>query len=48
MKTIQYCPVCNTTEESYHEWDSLEEMFNAQLDEPEFPHDEEIGIVVEV
>lgn len=40
MKIIQYCPVCHTHDESYHNWDSLEEMLEAQLDEPEFAHDE--------
>ena len=44
MKIIQYCPVCNTTQESYHDWEDLEDFYAADLagdlDEPEFPHDE--------
>lgn len=40
-KVTQHCPVCNTYCESYHEWDSLEEFYAADLDEPEFEHDEE-------
>lgn len=41
MKIIQTCPVCNTSCESYHEWESLEEFFAADLDEAEFAHDED-------
>jgi len=40
MKIIQCCPICNTREESYHEWDDLEEFYAANFDEAEFPHDE--------
>ena len=40
MKIIQHCPVCQTTQESVHDWDSIKEMYQADLDEPEFAHDE--------
>jgi len=40
MKIIQKCPVCNTECESYHDWNSLEDFLQADLDEPEFNHDE--------
>lgn len=39
-KIIQYCPVCSTHCESYHYWESLEEFYAADIDEPEFEHDE--------
>ena len=41
MKIYQKCPpVCKTDHESYHEWDSLAEFMAADLEEPEFEHDE--------
>ncbi len=41
MKIIQKCSVCGTECESKHDWDSLEEFYNAELSEPEFEHDED-------
>lgn len=40
MKIIQICPACGTRHESRHDWDSLEEFYAAETDEPEFEHDE--------
>lgn len=40
MKIYQKCPVCGSDQESYHEWDSLEEFFAADIEDPEFEHDE--------
>lgn len=40
IKIIQRRSVCGTECMSYHEWDSLEEFLKAELDEPEFEHDE--------
>jgi hypothetical protein len=40
MKIYQKCSVCGTEHESRHDWESLDEFYGAQLDEPEFEHDE--------
>lgn len=40
MKILQHCPVCNTMEESFHDWESLEDFYATPVDEPQFPHDE--------
>lgn len=40
MKIIQFCPVCGTRHESFNEWGSLDEFYAAQLEAPEFAHDE--------